>query len=262
MHPLHCPSVLMRRPQVIVALILREIGARSGESRWSFLWSIGEPLGGIALLTIAFGIMLAHPPLGHNFALFYATGVLPFSLYSATAAGVANALSANRGLLAYPVVSILDAVLARWLLETASGIVLALGMIGGVIWFWELDLLLRPGRILSAFAAAACLGLGVGTINLLLFAFVPVWRNIWSILNRPLFLVSGVMYAFDGLPPDVRHWLALNPLVHVIGETRAGFYGQYRADYVRLPEVFLCAAALFVVGALLIRRHHARLIQN
>ena len=58
--------VPLQRLRIVFALILREMGAKTGESRWSYLWAVAEPLGGIVLLTIAFSIMLARPPIGHN----------------------------------------------------------------------------------------------------------------------------------------------------------------------------------------------------
>lgn len=254
--------VPFQRLRIIFALILREMGAKTGESRWSYLWAVAEPLGGIVLLTIAFGIMLVRPPIGHNFALFYATGVMPFSLYSAVAATVANSLQANRGLLTYPVVTILDTILARWILETLTNIVIALVLFTGIFWIYDLHLILRYDRLIQAFGVASLLGLGVGTLNCVLFFYFPIWRNIWSILNRPMFLISAVMFTFDSLPPDVRAWMHYNPLIHVVGEARVGFFGTYRGDYVNLPYVLGFSAALFLLGAILIQRNHARLIQN
>ena len=58
--------------------------------------------------------MLKSPPLGTSFILFYATGTIPFRLYGAMANKVAGAISASRGLLAYPVVTPLDAVFAQF----------------------------------------------------------------------------------------------------------------------------------------------------
>ena len=38
----------------------------------------------------------------------------------------------------------------------------------------------------AAFVCAALLGLGVGTLNCVLFGFFPTWSNIWKVLTRPL----------------------------------------------------------------------------
>ena len=82
---------------MIAALVLRGMGARNGRSAGGYLWAILEPLGGTLLLAFAFSLMLRSPPLGTSFILFYATGTIPFRLYSAMANQVSGAINANRG---------------------------------------------------------------------------------------------------------------------------------------------------------------------
>ena len=78
-------------------------------------------------IAIAFSLMLRAPPLGTSFILFYATGTIPFRLYSAMAGAVAGAINANRGLLAYPVVNPLDAVFAQFVLGFMTDVLVAVG---------------------------------------------------------------------------------------------------------------------------------------
>ena len=116
--------------------------------------------------------------------------------------------------------------------------------------------------MVRAFAMAAFLGLGIGTLNCVLFGFFPTWKNIWGVLTRPLFLVSGVFFTFNSAPPAFRTVLWYNPIAQIIGEMRAGFYGGYRADYVSYTYVFGIALTLFVIGAYLLRRHASFLIEQ
>ena len=95
-----------------LALVVREMSTKFGRSYGGYLWAIAEPLGGIVLLTVAFSLAVRRPPLGTNFPLFYATGIIPFFLFTGVASGVATAITTNRGLLHYPVVTPLDAVFA------------------------------------------------------------------------------------------------------------------------------------------------------
>ena len=109
---------------------------------------------------------------------------------------------------------------------------------------------------------AALLGLGVGTLNCVLFGFFPTWKNVWSVLSRPLFLASGILYLYDGLPTALKAILWWNPLVQVVGLMRSGFYGSYDADYVSVPYVLGIAGSLFLVGGWLLRRHASFLIEQ
>ena len=67
--------------RTILALILREMSTTYGRSAGGYIWAVLEPAAGIALLAFAFSLALRAPSLGTNFALFYATGYLPFMLY-------------------------------------------------------------------------------------------------------------------------------------------------------------------------------------
>ena len=138
----------------------------------------------------------------------------------------------------------------------------ALLLFAGIILFDDVAVNFEPIRVVRAFAMAAALGLGVGTLNCVLFGFFPTWKNIWGVLTRPLFLVSGIFFTFNSAPPAMQAVLWYNPLSQIIGELRAGFYGAYRADYVSDLYVFGIALSLFVVGAYLLRRHGSHLIEQ
>ena len=71
----------MRAFRAVGALILREMATTHGKSPGGFLWAIAEPVAAIALLSFAFSLIFVAPPLGRDFALFYATGFLPFFLF-------------------------------------------------------------------------------------------------------------------------------------------------------------------------------------
>ncbi len=65
--------------RVVAALMLREMSTTSGRNPGGYIWSILEPVAGIALMSWIFiTIGLSSPGLGTNFAMFYATGLLPF----------------------------------------------------------------------------------------------------------------------------------------------------------------------------------------
>jgi capsular polysaccharide transport system permease protein len=255
-------SVPLQRLRVLFALMVRDMNAKFGRSVGGYIWAIAEPLGGIVLLAMAFSLPLRTPPIGTSFLFFYATGVIPFTLYSNIAGSAANAVRGNRGLLSYSVVAPLDAVLAGALLEFLTMSVVAAVLFTGIAFIDEVAINLEPIRVVRAFAMAALLGLGVGTLNCVLFGFFPTWKNIWGVLTRPLFLLSGVFFTVTSAPPSFQKVLWYNPITHVIGEMRAGFYGAYPADYVSYTYVVGIALSLFVVGAWLLRRHASFLIEQ
>lgn len=240
--------------RAIWALILREMSASYGRSPGGYLWAILEPVGGIALLTLVFSLTFHAPPLGGSFALFYATGLLPFMLFSDVQAKTANALSYSRALLAYPAVSFLDALIARFVLNTMTKLLVSYLVLGGCLLL--LDTRTRPDLpvILEAYALCALLSFGVGMLNAYLFLRWPVWQHGWSMLMRPMFIVSGVFFLIDSLPRWVSDLLWFNPLTHVIGRLRAGVYPGYRPDYISLPYLIGISLICLALGLLLLRR--------
>ena len=248
--------------RVIFALVVREMGTKFGRSAGGYLWAIAEPLGGIVLLAIAFSLALRAPPLGTSFILFYATGTVPFGMFNTMARQVAGAVGSNRGLLAYPVVTALDAVFAKLILNLMTLGLVAVILFTGIVFVFDLHINLDLGAALTAVALAAALGLGVGTVNCVLFGFFPTWKNVWSVLTRPLFIVSGVIFTFESAPANLQAILWWNPVAHVIAVMRAGFYGTYEPQFVSYPYVLGIALGTFAVGAYLLRRHATFLIEQ
>ena len=147
-------------------------------------------------LAIAFSIVLRTPPLGTNFLLFYASGVLPFRFYGSIGKQVAGAINANRGLLAYPVVTPLDAIFAQFALTFMTDGFVAVMIFSGIALFTDADISLDLAHAVGAFILAGLLGLGIGTLNCVLFGFFPTWQNVWSMFSRPMFLASGIFFLY------------------------------------------------------------------
>ena len=251
-----------QRLRVITALMLRGMDTKFGRAAGGYIWAIAEPLGGILLLSVAFSLALRSPPIGTSFLLFYATGVVPFRAFNAMAGAVSTSISANRGLLAYPVVDPIDAVFARFALNFMTDFIVAALLFTGIIWINDLHVNLDLATIAGAFVLGSLLGLGVGTLNCVLFGLFPTWKNVWAVLTRPLFLMSGVLFLFEDVPTNFRDILWYNPVAHVISLMRAGFFGAYDPVHVSVTYVLAVAAITFVIGGYLLRRYASLLIED
>lgn len=245
----------------ISALMLREMATTYGRSPGGYIWAVLEPVGAIAIMTLAFSLLLRSPSLGTNFLLFYATGYLPFSLYMSLSVKISQAIRFSRPLLAYPSVTYTDAIIARLLLNLLTQVMVFYIIMSGIHLVYDVRTVLDLPAILLAFSMATALGLGVGVMNCFLMSIMPVWENIWQIVNRPLFLLSMVLYIYEDMPSYVQNYLWYNPLGHMTGVMRTGFYPTYDATYVSVTYVFGVAAVLTTAGLILLGRYH-RLILN
>ncbi len=246
----------------IVALVLREIARSGGRQAGGHLWAVIVPIATIALLAAAFALVLRSPPIGTSFLLFYASGYLPFRLYGEVQGAAAAAPRLARGLLAYPAVAPLDTILARVLLVGLTQVIAAILTLAAILVWTGAGDLPRPGSLVAAAVLAVLLGLGAGTMNAVLFDRYPLWQTVFSVLSRPLILVSAVIWLPQDLPAAAREMVLWNPLVHVVGLARAGVYPTYRGDYADPVYVGAIALGLMVLGLLLLRLHGRRFTEG
>lgn len=248
--------------RAVSALILREMATRYGRSPGGYLWAILEPLGAILILAMGMSVIVRIPPMGNSFILFFATAFLPFSLYLNVSGMVARSINFSRALLFYPAVTWVDAVLARFLLNTLTGVLVMLILFSGLFIATDISAMPNITPILQAVILAALLGLSVGTVNCVLFGLFPVWEQIWSIATRPLFLISGVFFLYEDLPTTVQNILWYNPVIHITGLMRQGFYTTYTADYVNVSFVAIVSLILLFFGVLLMGRFHRDILNS
>lgn len=245
-----------RVSRTILALILREMSTRYGRSPGGYVWALLEPVGVILILALAFSLLLRSPSLGNSFILFYATGFVPFILYQNIANTVARALKFSKPLLQYPAVTWTDAVLARFFLNALTSILVGYIVLFLVLKVTDSRAMLDVVPILEAACLALMVGFAIGVLNCALFGFFEAWELVWSIVTRPLFIASGVIFVYEDLPPMAQSILWYNPLMHVLGLARTGFYPTYEAAYV--SEIFVISFSLITLffGTVLLRRYH------
>ena len=256
------PTVPRGRPRshktarTVAALVLREMATTYGRSPGGYLWAILEPAAAVALLSFVFSLALRSPSLGDNFALFYATGYLPFALYSSLQGKIAQSIRFSRPLLAYPAVTFVDAIMARFLLNFLTQIMVAFVVIGGVVIAYDLRIVIDLPAAILAFGLAGLLGLGIGALNCFVTSVLPLWQNVWAILTRPLFLISGVLFIFEDMPGPMREVVWWNPLFHITGLSRKAFYPTYDAAYASHLYAAGIGAVTLLFGLLLLGRWH------
>lgn len=244
--PVKLPRFRMAR--VVMALILRETGSRDSRASLGFLWNVIEPVATILLLTVIFSIITRVPRLGTNFALYYVTGVLPFHLYTSISRQVAGSMRFSRNLLGLPSVTVIDLILARFLLSALTSICILLVSLFMLNSYY--DLTLRPDMrsVLLALGMAMALGLGIGTLNSVLFPASAIYESLWGLVNRPLVLLSGVMFLIEDLPDPLFDVLKWNPVAQIVAEMHHAFYPTYEIPWVSPAYVFLIAAVCFCLG--------------
>lgn len=240
-------------PRAVGALVLREMATSYGRSAGGYLWAVAEPVLAIALLSVVFSLAFRGPPLGESFPLFFALAYLPFMMFLDVANKLATAIRFSKPLLAYPAVTLADVLVARFVLNVLTHLVVTLIVCGGILLLDETRASPSAPEAAMAMGMAAALGLGVGTLNCYLFTGYPVFERIWSVVTRPLVIVSGLFFLFESMPREAQALLWWNPLFHITGEMRAAFHPTYAPDYVSPVYVLLLSLVLLAAGLMLLR---------
>jgi ABC-type polysaccharide/polyol phosphate export systems, permease component len=202
------------------------------------------------------------PSLGRSFPLFYASGLLPFLAYLNLSNRLAGTLRANKQLLFYPRVSFADALIARFVLNGLTELVIAVLAVRLICTVLSAEVLVRWPELALGVAMVLALAAGIGVLNCFLLSVLPVWERAWSVLNKPLFFLSCVVFIYDQIPEPYRDWLWWNPLVHVVGQVRAGLYATYPAAYVSPGYVFGLSGVALMLGLVFLLRYHRDILNT
>lgn len=239
---------LKQHIRVTAALIIRETAARYGNKPGGYVWAIVDPLAHVFMMTILYSAIARMPPLGTDFALFFATGYMPFSAYQGMSAFVAAAVRANKNLFNYPIVAPIDAVVSRYILQLMTSILVTILIFAictsEMKHFRDLNMWIA----VSSFTVATLLGLAVGMMNIPLFNDYPLYEKIFALINRPLFLLSGVLILPDSMPRPIHDFLLWNPLVHIVMWFRTGIYSNYRATGLDLDYALKWTVVLIMIA--------------
>ena len=247
---------MLKTPKTISTLMLREMSTTYGRSPGGYIWAVIEPIAAILLMSFVFSLALRSPSLGNSFILFYATAYLPFTVFMQTSKRVAAAIRFSRPLLKYPSICYSDALFARFFVVLFTQIMVSYLLFTVIITVLDLRLILDLKFVVLAMVLAAFLGLGIGCLNCFLTSRYPLWDSIWEIITRPLFLVSCVLFILEEAPREFQPFLWANPLSHITGISRTGFFATYEANYASVTYVLAIGAISMALGLVLLNRYY------
>ena len=253
--PAAIPKLRYRTARAITALIIREMTTTYGRSPGGYFWAVAQPVALVMVFAFAFSLLLRSPPLGINFTLFYATGLLPLRMFQVLSINVGGALQYSKPLMGYPRVTFIDAILGRAILTIMTQFIVTVIILGGIMLWQKTSDVLNFEIIFESYLLAIILGIGIGTLNCFLFTLLPIWRVVWGITTGPLMLISAVFYLYEDVPLFAQNFLWYNPIVHITGLARMGFYQSYSPSYIDVPFVLTCSLIPAFFGVLMLRKY-------
>lgn len=231
----------MNSVSLALALLARDLRERYLSTFAGFAWVILTPVVLLSVYAFVFVQLLGArfgDRVGGDVIAFLALGMWPWYAFSDSLSRGTSALTANAALLgqiALPRVwLVLVPALGAILIHTASFLIVlvVLAVLGkvsiGLGW-------------LCAMAAYLLLVVNAVALSLLLAPLNVFFRDVATLLPQILtfwMLLTPIFFDRQQLRPDLREWLAINPMAGVIETIRDGIlFNRYQFDVLIVPAV-------------------------
>lgn len=213
------------------ALFLREVFSRYGAFRFGYVWAVAQPLLFVLMINETRALFRGQDQhiYGVSGIYFFLIGVLPFFMYQQGFHQAMGAMSSFRGVFNYREVRPIDIILVRCGIEFALLlIVIGLFMLG-LHWFDSPIDVDDPLGFIAAIGLLFIFTQGVGLTADVYVTRNPDTRRIFTLIDRPLFFISGVFFTAEVMPEGVREILMWNPLLHAIDLGRGALLSEYES---------------------------------
>ncbi len=231
---------------VILALMFKDFRSRASAGRLGLLWIILDPVSKIILLSLFWWLGGRTEISGVHVALYIAVAVIPFTVVSRAISGISIAITSNQAYYNYPQVKPIDALIARYTLDTTVLMIGAILIFFFLSWYFNLNLILQNILpIISLMLLCIILGFGLALFNGTYGCIYDGYSKIVSVLSRPLIFVSAIFFSPNDLPADARYYISWNPITQLIE------YLRYYSLGTRLfPEASITYTSMFALVAL------------
>lgn len=234
--------------RVVAALVVREMMTRYGRANLGFFWVVIEPILLTAGVMLVWSLIKSPYEHGVQVVSFVLTGYMPLTLWRhMTNAGV-FAFRRSMGLLYHRHVSLIDALMARMILEfagttTALLIVYLVLVLANVIEPFH-----DPGLALMGWLSMGVLSLGVGFNFAVMTEYSEVSERFIQPIQYLMLPLSGAFFLVGWLPKEAQDLALLNPTVHCYEMFRSGLFGPSVETTYSVWYPLVCAAALLAIA--------------
>ena len=242
-------SALSVQIRIIGSVIVRDMRTRFGRTHLGYLIAVMWPLSHLLFMLAGFTLAQRVAPIGTNATIFIATGMLPYILCLYPARMMTYAIEHNRPLLYFPIVKTTDLIIARAILETLTAFAVASLF---CFFLFLIDIDIRPndyGEALTAILGAVYLGIGMGFLNVILFALFRMASVLFFlILMLILYATSGVFTVPSQFSEETRQILWFNPVLHCVEWLRSAYYEGYGQNMVSKSYVVAVGSVCLFLG--------------
>lgn len=253
-------EALQRKLNVMHAVILRDIRSRYFDHGLGFLIVPLFPVGHMAMLLAIYKIIDRQAVFGDDLVLFFATGLIPVLMFNYVSRFMSVSLIANKGMLAFPAVKLLDIILARSVLELFGVVLATLFVIAIILSVGSSPMPRSTVDVVSVLALVAVLSVGVGIVVSVISAIWPFFAMFYALFTAVIYLSSGAPIYLHSFPDIVAYYCSFNPTFHAVEWVRSAYYLGYPAFQLSKTYLVGWAFGSLAIGLLMersLRRHLA-----
>jgi capsular polysaccharide transport system permease protein len=235
-------GALQQKINVMHAVILRDIRSRFFNHGLGFLIVPLFPVTHMAILLIIYSVMNRQSAFGDDLRLFFATGLVPALTFGYVSRFMSISLIANKSMMAFPVVRLLDIVLARAFLEFIGIILAVLIIVIVLVSFGSNPVPRNPSGALAALFFTVVLAIGFGITTSVITAIAPMFAMIYGFSTIVFYLSSGAPIYLHAYPEEIIYICSWNPVFHAVEWIRSSYYLGYPDQ--SLDKTYLIGYAL------------------
>ena len=242
-----------RYKELLYFFTWRDFKVRYKQTTIGVLWAVFQPFMTMVVFSLFFGKLLKIPSDGVPYPIFVYTGLLFWQFFSTALAETSNVLISNQAIITkvyFPrLILPLSAVATKFVDFAISAVILA----GMMIYYGYtphlVGILVLPVLLAITFMAAVGGGLFLAAVNV---KYRDVRYALPFFIQILLFLTPVIYPA--SIAGKYSWLLALNPMMGVIQNARAGLLGATPINWSLIAISFVATAILLVIGVIYFKK--------
>jgi capsular polysaccharide transport system permease protein len=215
---------LREKMHVMTAVALRDMRTRFFDHGIGFLVVPLWPLVHMLVLLLIYSLAGRETPYGDSLNVFFATGIIPTLLFMYVSRFMSLSLILNKPMLAFPVVQVVDVMIARAFLEAIAG-ALTLAFLLSILKFLGENIApFDLEQAVLAYLSTLLLAVGIGSLVGVIVMFAPIFATAYALILIVVYAVSGTLFVANQLPESAAYALSFNPVLQGVEWMRTAYY--------------------------------------
>lgn len=255
-------QALVEQKNVMSAVILRDLRTRFFNHGLGFLVVPLFPFLHLLALLVIYSVFGRESVYGDDLNIFLSTALIPTLTFMYASRFISYSLLANRQMITYPVVNVLDVIFARAFLEILAAVHMAVAVFAVLYAVGSNPFPHDPVGAFTAFAATLFLSVAAGIVVSILCMFFEIVATLWALSLILFYMASGFFYVPSFLPEPVIRILSWNPVLHCTEWMRVAYYPGYPDQVLDKSYVISASIFLLIAGLCGERFLRVRLLSN